>query len=114
MRQRHPHDKHMEKAWRNSRRVYKLFLEDEKVKQKVLKYIEDFKDIPQFDRWKDILEGKHLSHCEQLLNTESFFYLPEDEQNFWQVVQSHPFAVILAKEQYEGLKKKRRAYAHIR
>jgi hypothetical protein len=104
---RHPHDKHLEKAWKHSREGYLLCQSNRITKHIVLKYISESIDTPQFKIWHEIISGGYQNHCEYLKNTESFFDLPQEEQNFWQIVQSHPFAVIFADREYEKIKKQR-------
>jgi len=104
---RHPHDKHIERAWMHSREGYLLCQSDESIRLKVLQYISESIDTPQFKIWQEIIKGGYQNHSKYLENTESFFDLSQEEQDFWQIVQSHPFAVIFADREYEKMKKER-------
>jgi hypothetical protein len=49
-------------------------------------------------RWIEILQGCHSDQIDVLLNTENFFSLAPQEQAWWdQLIQSAPFAPVLAK-----------------
>lgn len=46
--------------------------------------------------WRKLLEGREPDRVRQMLEIDDFFDLSFEDQDFWQPVQSHPFAVILA------------------
>jgi hypothetical protein len=59
--------------------------------------------------WIRILDGSLPGKINEVLLTENFFDLSEDDMQFWENhVQNHPFAEIFALERYEQLKEMRK------
>lgn len=106
-----PHDRHYEKAWRNCRAGYSRCVSSPDDMDTVRQHIKRFTDRGPhiYSKWLEILEGRHPEHAACLLDEryESYFDLPVGEQDFFFLVQSHPFAVLFAGERYEELKRRR-------
>ena len=97
----HPHDKHLLRGWETCRRGISEVRSDSKKKDLVLQWIDE--KLPRLNspflrRWRAILTGGEPGLVEELRSTESFFDLPEKRQDEWgQLVQSHPFAPLFAR-----------------
>ena len=63
--------------------------------------------------WEDLLRGRYPEHIRYLEEVENFFDLPEDERAFWEgCIEDHPFVVVLARQRYEELLRKRQQGPH--
>src|SRR6185295_12120207 len=97
----HPHDHRLEKAWQSCRWGFGRVSRDPRALAQVESWVEKFHDLaPGWLRvWKDILGGGYPERRRQLLEVESYFDLSEEDRGFWRpVVQSHPFAALLTRE----------------
>ncbi|MGH7601241.1 MAG: hypothetical protein ACREOI_33200, partial [bacterium] len=97
-----PHDRLMQRAWQNCRDGLALCQREAFARQKALEFSTRAKAVAptHMQRWIEILQGGHSDHVNVLLNTENFFNLAPQEQAWWdQLIQSAPFALVLAKQQ---------------
>lgn len=96
-----PHDRLMQRAWQNCREGVVICQREALARQKAVEFSARAKAVAptHMQRWIEILQGGHSAHVNALLNTENFFSLAPQEQAWWdQLIQSAPFAPVLAKQ----------------
>ena len=97
----HPHDRHLEQGWKNCRWGIHEVLSDSRNQEQVVRWIDE--KLPELKSlflrtWRLIVTGDECSLVRELQSTERFFDLPEERQDEWgRLVQSHPFATLLAR-----------------
>ncbi len=102
-----PHDRLMQRAWQGCREGLAICRRDEAARQKALEFSNRAKAVAptHMQRWIEILQGEHADHVATLFGIESFFSLMPQEQAWWdQLIQSAPFAPILAPLRQEKIK----------
>ena|SRR5579871_5443255 len=95
------HDVHLQRAWESCRRGIDAILSDTTDRELVLSWIDEKNrsfNSPFLAKWRLIVSGELPELVTELRRTSTFFDLPEDRQSEWcRMVQSHPFAVIIAR-----------------
>lgn len=98
-----PHDRLMERAWQNARRGLAICRADQNDMDTVVAWATTAKR----HMWVRLLAGDLQPRLSEIEQYESFFDLPEDLFNFWQIIHDHPFVAILADRDYQSLKSER-------
>jgi len=97
-----PHDRLMQRAWQNCREGLAICLQNEAARKKALEFSSQAYPVApaHMQRWIEILRGDHAEQAASLLDTGHFFNLTSQQQAWWdQLIQSAPFAPVLATRQ---------------
>ena len=100
------HKELIRRSWKWIREGLVRCAENPGDRQACLDWCEKFPDFTA--TWREILRGKHEEMVSIAMKTEDYFELPPKALDWWEsIIQNHPFGVLIAKDDYVDLLKKR-------